>query len=250
MAIDAGLAAVAVTDHDTVQGIPEALAAGSERGIRVVPGVEISTDHRGAEVHILGYFIDVSAPELLTFLNEQHESRAERARSIVDRLNALGLPVEFERVRAIAGGTIGRPHVAAALLEAGHVPNIETALRDLLGRGGPAFVPRRKLLPQDAIAVILAAGGAPVFAHPGTSNREWLLPDLIAAGLMGIEAYHPQHSAAQQARFAAVARAKGLVATGGSDFHGPQWEANVGVGGVTVAAGVLDDLVTRLANLG
>ena len=248
LACQAGLAAIAITDHDTVDGIAAAQAAGRDAGLRVVSGVEISTDHRGAEVHILGYFIDSRDPELLAFLVDQRESRTERAHAVIDRLCALGFPVEFERVRELAGGAIGRPHIAAALLEAGHVTNIDMAMRNLLGRGGAAYVPRRKLAPQEAVAVVRRAEGAPVFAHPGISSREWLLPDLIGAGLMGIEAYHPQHTAAQQQRFAAIARAKGLVATGGSDFHGRMWSANVGVGGVSVAVGVLDELVTRLAN--
>lgn len=247
MAARAGLGAIGIADHDTVDGVEEALATADELGsIRVVPAVEINTDHGSHEVHILGYFVDYRDLELRSFLAEQRESRHVRAERMVEQLAQLGMPVEFARVQEIASGAIGRPHIAHALVEKGYARSVDDAMGRLLGRGCPAYVPRNKLTPMAAVRKVVEAAGVAVFAHPGTAGCDEIIDELVRAGLAGIEAYHPQHSAAEQRRYAAKARERGLVATGGSDFHGPQWAQNVGIGGVWVPIHTVSLLLQRL----
>ncbi len=247
MAAELGLGAIAIADHDTVDGIEEALTeADAVGGIRIVPAVEINTDHGESEVHILGYFVDFRDEGFRSFLAGQRDSRSTRAAAIVKRLRDLGMPIDFERVKDIARGAIGRPHIALALTEKGFASSVDDAMDRLLSRGRPAYVPRNKLTPVAAVRAVVEAAGVPVFAHPGTAGCDGLIEDLVKAGLGGLEAYHPQHDAAAQRRYAAMARARGLVATGGSDFHGPQWAGNVGIGGVWVPVHTVSLLLERL----
>src|SRR3990170_4569708 len=195
-----GLAVIALTDHDNVDGIAAALeAARNFPGLKVIPGVEISTDEAEGEVHMLGYFIDYTHPELLATLEKSRESRVGRAQEMVNKLAGLGLPLEWKRVLEIAGdGTIGRPHIAQALLEKGYISTFNEAFNKYIGDDGPAYVERIKITPTEAVEIILRAGGLPVLAHPFTTkNTEELVARLAPNGLVGIEAYSGKHTPEQ-----------------------------------------------------
>jgi len=219
-----GLKAIAITDHDAVEGVPEGELAGSARGILVVPGVEINTDIPGTEVHIPGYFVDVRAEALCEALRNLREGRVRRAERMVERLHSNGVPVALERVLAIANGVgaVGRPHVARAIVEAGWAENIGDAFEKYLKPGRAAYVPRQRFTPEEAIAVVRDAGGVPVLAHPGASACDERIPEWVRAGLRGLEVDHPQHGPEQVTHYRRLARDLGLVATAGSDFHAPR----------------------------
>lgn len=226
-----GLRVIAITDHDSVEGIPAGIAAGPNAGLEVIPGIEINTDVPGAEVHILGYYLDHTYPELLDATVRLRDGRIGRARRMAAALTDMGAPVDFHRILEIAGeGAVGRPHVARALVEAGHVNSVSEAFSRYIGRGSPAYVERTKFTPEEACALIRRAGGVPVFAHPVYFDRDGAissavdlnaaLPALMAAGLMGIEAYYPRYDAVTVEYVLAIARQHGLLVTGGTDFHG------------------------------
>lgn len=216
-----GLAAVAITDHDTTAGLERALAAGRDLGVEVIPGIEISTEWQEEEVHVLGYFFDYRLPWLQERLARRREGRVQRAKRIIDRLAALGLEVSWERVAALAGGAaVGRPHIARAMVEKGYVASIDEAFRRFLDRGAPAYVPRTPLTPAQAVEIVRQAGGVPVLAHPGLLKKKWVLDELLQLAWCGLEVYYPEHDPETVARLAEIARARGLIATGGSDFHG------------------------------
>lgn len=239
-AVERSLAALAITDHDSVEGIEAArLAAGS--ALELVPGIEVSSSLDGQDLHILGYYIDPGDPELTEALARFREERLRRALSMVERLAALGAPVDFEDVIDLAGpGVVGRPHVAEALLRAGHVETADEAFRRFIGAHGEAFVPRPAFRPERAIALIHAAGGVSVLAHPGSSILDLVIEQLAGGGLRGIEVWHPQHGAAAVRRFHALARRLGLLETGGSDYHG--WPRGAELGELPVPASVLGPL--------
>jgi 3',5'-nucleoside bisphosphate phosphatase len=214
---------LAVTDHDSTDALPEAIDEAAHHGIEIVPGLEINCDVPGAEIHVLGYYVDWRAGWFQAFLGEQRAERVARVHRIVERLTELGMPLTAAEVFAICKeGSPGRPHVAQAMVKRGYVKSGREAFDRWLHSGGPANVPRRRLTPVEAVAVIRRAGGVPVFAHPGLANRDELIPELVAAGLAGIETYYPEHSAAQIQAYAQTCQRLGLVATGGSDYHGPQ----------------------------
>lgn len=241
----AGLTALALTDHDTVEGLPEASAEAARLGLRLVPGVELSTDATGREVHILGYFCHGDRPPLAHLLAEMRAARWQRLERMVAALAEAGVRLELERVAALAGGgAAGRAHVARALVEAGHAGSVEEAFQRFLVRGRPGYVPRRKLHPADAVRAVVAAGGVAVLAHPGLIGDDEVIPALRSAGLGGIEVYYPAHTPGQVAHYARLAGELGLVATGGSDFHG-RGERWGDLGSVTVPDEVVDRLEAR-----
>ena len=219
-----GLSVLALTDHDTTDGLAEALAAADGAGLRVIPGVELSTDVPAGEVHLLGYFVDPGAPVLVDALRRFREARGGRARTMVRRLNEIGLPVAWDAVaRLAAGGTIGRPHVARALVEAGHAASVDDAFARYLVRGRPAYVERYRLTPVDAVRLVRAAGGVPVLAHPrSVADLDALLPELIAAGLGGLEVYYGDYDDEGRRELLALAERHDLAPTGGTDYHGPE----------------------------
>ncbi len=234
-AIRIGLSAIAITDHDTVDGIEPALAAAECTGLAVLPAVEISTDVEDTEVHILGYYIDYRDATLLALLYRIRENRQERARKMVDKLDQLGVSISYEAVRAQAGaGSVGRPHVAAALVEAGCVGSQNEAFARYLRRGRPAYVPRYKLTPEEAVEQIRAAGGLAVLAHPGLVKRDGIIDQLLGYGLGGVEAYHVNHSAADVEKYRQMAMSRGLIVTGGTDSHGPGGPNPVRIGSIEV----------------
>jgi hypothetical protein len=218
------VAVLAITDHDSTEGLAEALAeAARHPPLTIVPGLEINCDVEGAEIHVLGYFIEYQAPWFQEFLREQRAERVARVHRIAERLGELGMPIDPAEVFAIVReGSPGRPHIARVMVTRGYVRSVREAFDRYLNANGPANVPRRRLTPVDAVRVIRRAGGVPVLAHPGLADRDELIPELVAAGLMGIEAYYAEHSAAQTLGYLELCRRHDLVATGGSDYHGPQ----------------------------
>ncbi|HYE93119.1 MAG TPA: PHP domain-containing protein [Terriglobales bacterium] len=223
LAAKQGVRVLAVTDHDSTSGVAEARAAAAAHpGLTIVPGIEINCDVEGAELHVLGYFLDLDAAWFQEFLAAQREERRARIHRILERLATLGIFVDAAEVFALVReGSAGRPHVAQAMVHRGYVKSVREAFDRYLHNGGPASAPRRRLTPEEAVAVIRRARGVPVLAHPGLANRDAMIEGLVAAGLMGIESYYPEHSAAQTQSYLAMCARHGLVATGGSDFHGP-----------------------------
>lgn len=243
-AADTGLAAVGITDHDTVAGIDEALEAGKCVGIVVVPGVEISAIHgHNTEVHILGYYIDHHDSALLQQLEVLRNARDLRGRKMVERLNAVGIPISFERVSEIAqGGAIGRPHVARALVEIGAASTIDAAFGRYLQEGAPGYVPRYKVSPSEAVAMVLNAGGVACCAHVAKLNRDELLIELMREGMQAIEVRHPDHGSVGTKYYERFAAKHDLIPTGGSDAHCIEGGKTTMVGGITVDF----DIVERL----
>jgi len=217
----AGLAAIALTDHDTVDGLPEFLAAASAAGLTAIPGVELSVNEGDREIHLLGYLIRWEDPALRAALARFAAERRERAAAILSSLHALGVRLPMTAVDDAAGrGTLGRPHVAAALVEAGIVGSVQEAFARYLGRGKPAYVPRTGLTAAEAIALVRTAGGIPVLAHPVRSGVLGEVPRLARVGLRGLEAYHTGQDPADTLAVCRAAEAHGLLLTGGSDCHG------------------------------
>ena len=230
----AGVTYLSLTDHDSTDGLPEAQAAAADHpGLTLIPGIEISTDITEGEAHILGYLFDTENAELQATLESFRDDRVGRARRMVQNLERLGVPVTWERVVEIAGqGAIGRPHIAQALMEAGHVPSIREAFDRYIGNFGPAYAGRRKMAPEEAIRLIRQYGGLPVLAHPDeTPGLEAMLPALAGAGLAGMEVDYGLYPAELRARFRALADQYGLLALGGSDYHGPGRAADCPLGG-------------------
>jgi 3',5'-nucleoside bisphosphate phosphatase len=219
-----GVRILALTDHDTVAGIAEARVAGERLGVEIIPGVELSAAlPGGGEVHLLGYFVDVEDSDFLAQLAGYARARSERMERMVERLNRIGAPVAIERVREIAGhGTVGRPHLGRALVEAGYAEDLSDAFARFIGGGKPAFVPRPRVDPRDAIALVRAAGGVPVLAHPfSTGGVESVLDRLVPAGLAGMEVDYGEYTPEVREILRQIAARRGLIATGGSDYHGP-----------------------------
>ena len=215
-----GLRAIALTDHDTVDGLLDAFAAGTQLGIRVVPGCELSAHDGEEEIHLLVLHIaDLVAirPSLATF----REQRVERAREMVQRLNARGVPITFDDVLRVAnGGAVGRPHVARVLVDGGHVPDLRAAFDRYLAFGRPAYVPKPRLSIEDAIAIGHRAGALTIWAHPGRDGTRDRVQRLTTFGLDGVEVLHPSHTPADVTRLTQIVGEFGLVPSGGSDWHG------------------------------
>jgi 3',5'-nucleoside bisphosphate phosphatase len=242
-----GLRVLSLTDHDAVDGTAPAMAAAAAfPGLLMIPGVEISTDLPEGEAHVLGYYIDYTSPILREALERFRTSRQTRARRMIEKLAGLGVAIDWGRVQEIAGdGTIGRPHIARAMLEKGYIKTLEEAFDKYLGHGGPAYVARDKMTPEEAIELVVSAGGLPVLAHPFTvGDPEAMVPRLKPAGLVGIEAYYKDNTPEQTQSTLRLAAKYGLIATGGSDYHGND-AGEVGLGGVEVPM----EAVARLAAL-
>ncbi len=218
-----GLGAIAITDHDTVDGYVEASRMVDAKVMEVVPGVELSSNHKGADVHILGYYIDHQNPEFAKKILKFRQSRYERGESMVARLNELGLNLSMDTVKTIAGNSsLGRPHVADALLREEFVQTYDEAFARYIGYHAPAYVPKKILTAPQAIDLIHLIRGVAVMAHPGTLRHDEFIPDLVEMGIDGIEAYHSQHKRNDITRYKNLARKLGIIYTGGSDCHGPR----------------------------
>lgn len=247
LAYQEGLRIVALTDHDCTDGLAEARAAAAElRGLEVIPGIELSCEYTDREVHVLGYFLEIDNAPLQARLAELREARRTRADRILDRLDALGLALDRDRVREIAGtGAFGRPHIARALMEAGHVESINEAFDRYLARGRPAYVERMRLTIPEAIAMIRQAGGAASIAHPwALENLDGLLAEAKASGLAGLEAHYGRYDSGRVEELVALAAKHGLVATGGSDYHGAN-KPDVTLGCADVPVGSVTQLRER-----
>ncbi len=252
-----GLSAVAITDHDTVDGNAEAVAAGQNASIAVVPGVEISTQWAGVTFHLLGLGLDRTTPLVEERFRFLADSRRERTPRMLQKLRGLGIEVELEAViREAGGGVVGRPHLARVLVRTGAARSVQDAFDRFLGRGKAAYVDKARLSPADACAVIHEAGGAVILAHPGLveQDRPGLLPalldHLLPLGLDGLEAYYSRHSPAQSRRYRRLAGERGLIVTGGSDFNdgrdgGP--DLGSGLGDLRVPDGCYRALTALLA---
>ena len=220
-AAELGFAAIAITDHDTLSGVPEAIARGRELGVEVLPGTEISTECGGRETHILGLGVALDCPALLAELATLVEGRGARAERIVEKLNAAGVPVDLERVRARTGdGSIGRMHIAQEVLELGRSRTVQDAFDKFLKSGRPAWVPKPLVSSRRAIDLIHEAGGFAFAAHPGVGNDRRRISELLQQPFDGVEVYHSKHTPGQTTEFMEIARERGWLITGGSDCHG------------------------------
>lgn len=217
-----GVRVLAITDHDSTEALAEAFdEVAKHPPMTLVPGIEINCDVDGGEIHILGYFLEYEVEWFQAFLREQRSERKERVHRIAARLAELGMPIDPEEVFALVKeGSAGRPHIAQVMLARGYVKTYREAFDRYLRAGGPANVPRKKLSPAQAIATVRKTGGVPVLAHPGLADLDGMIPDLVGAGLMGIECYYQEHSAAQTLNYLRMCKDWNLVTTGGSDFHG------------------------------
>ena len=218
-----GLKQVAISDHDTTEGLAEAYEAAREfPELRIIPAIELSTDVPGDEVHILGYFLDYKDPALQEILLRFRSGREERGRMIVEKLATLGVHVDWERVQAIAGdGAVGRPHIALAMVEQGYCKEPREAFPEYLGRNGLAYVERTKMTPAQAVEMLARFGAVPVLAHPAyLVNMEPTIAELVDAGIIGMEVYYAQYSEETVKHLARLAEHHGLIPCGGSDYHG------------------------------
>ena len=221
LASQAGLEAVAITDHDAVDGIERAIAGNTCNGLEIIPGVELSTTVGDADIHILGYYIDWRDRTLLEWIALFREKRLERARKIVEKLRTLGLDLRFDTVLEVAdGAAIGRPHIADALVKEELIRFYGEAFSRYIGYDGPAYFPKYAISPSEAIRLIRQAGGIPVLAHPGSVHRDECIPAMVRDGLMGIEVFHPIHPPVVRRHYEALAIKHGILRTGGSDYHG------------------------------
>jgi 3',5'-nucleoside bisphosphate phosphatase len=250
----------ALADHDTLRGVAEAVAEGERRGVRVIPATELNTESEWGDVHVLAYFVDPQDSALEERLRWLRENRGRRIELMVEKLNALGYAVSVDRVREIAQGgstlaslaeqgplPLGRPHLAQALFEAGHVPTYDSAFDTLISKESPAYVSRVGLAPLEAVSLVRKHGGVPSLAHPGTViDLERLLPQLVGAGLIGMECYYGSHTPAFTAQCLRLSGRYGLVPTGGSDFHG-RGEHGTDLGGVFVPEECVRSLETHRA---
>ncbi len=221
LAAQVGVKTLALTDHDTTEGIALAQRAGRELGLEVIAGVEINSEGEHGDAHILGLLIDPAEPTLQEQLLAIRDARVGRAKGMLKKLAAMGMSVEWARVQAIAGDapSIARPHIARAMVEAGHVATVQEAFDKYIDNDGPAYVNRLRLTMSEAIGVIHVAGGLAVLAHPAHSELVHLIPQLVEAGLDGVEVYYPAHTPEQQSELLEIAARYNLVVTGGSDFH-------------------------------
>jgi len=243
MALSKGLKALAITDHDTTTSFAPACRAAAGRGLEILPGLEINAEESGQDVHILGYYVQPDQAALQEALAGLRQARVRRLGEILARLDELGVGVPRQRVLELAGGdSVGRPHVARAMVEAGHAEDVAMAFDLYLGTAAPAFVPRRSLRPAEAIRLIRQAGGVAILAHPGLLVEEDRVRGLVAEGLQGLEVHHPIHSLQARQRLQDLALRLGLLVTGGSDYHGPDRHHSVGFGDVLLPADTLERL--------
>lgn len=249
LASERGFTLLALTDHDTTAGLAEARATAGALGITLIDALELTTTVEPGELHLLGYGIDSASATLQRTLTDLRAARAQRAIRILARLRDLGIDLPNE---AITPGSpdeaIGRPHIARAMIAQGIVGSVDEAFARFLGRGGPAYIPRDALGPEAAIRLVRSAGGLPVLAHPFS----WPafpagLPDLIGAGLGGLEVYYGEYNDGQRAELARVAAEAELVATGGSDFHGPNYREGRELGSVQLPEDVAEAFLAAVA---
>jgi predicted metal-dependent phosphoesterase TrpH len=246
-AVELKLDVIAITDHDSVGGISPALeVAKSFPQLMVIPGVEINTDVPKGEVHILGYFMNYRDPEFNHALEELRNSRYERGKKMVARLAEIGVHIDWGRVLGLAGeGSVGRPHIAQAMLERGYISSLQEAFTKYIGRNGPAYVERKKLNPIEAVKLVINAGGLPVLAHPADIEPlEPFILELKRAGMVGIEIYYNGYASKTINQLKRLAEKHNLVACGGSDYHGLDESIGASMGSVDVPLESVEQLVS------
>jgi len=259
-AVKKGVQAIAITDHDTIDGNEEGLREGQRLNLTVIPGVEISVDYSGGTMHLLGSLFDNGNETLREKLRILQKFRAERNPRIAEKLTRLGMPLPYEEVVKLAGGgQVGRPHFARLMVQKGYVRNEQEAFDKYLKKGAPAYEEKVRFTPSEAVALILNAQGVPVLAHPFTLNckgreeLEHVVKGLVEAGLKGIEVYYPEHSEKETLEYQRLADTYGLIATGGSDFHGDKSsgiDVGTGRGNLNVPYELLDALYRAKGKIG
>ena len=246
MAVTAGLTVIALTDHDTIDGLVPAIEAAREfPALTLIPGVELSTDVPNGEIHVLGYFIEYTGHEFKASLEQMRNSRANRAEKMVVKLKELGCNIELERVKEIAGnGALGRAHIAQALLEKGYISSFKDAFSKYIGHGCPAYVVREKLTPVEAVKLVLKANGLPVLAHPYTAlNPEEEIKELKTVGLVGMEVYYAGYLPSEMNILLNMAEKYELIPTGGTDYHGIDATSDITIGSTDVPIQCVEKLV-------
>lgn len=245
LALQAGLDAIAITDHDTFDGIEQAKAQSS--GLQIIPGIELSCDINGIDVHILAYWLDYKAKWLNDELERLRKGRYERAQKIVQKLNENGFDIEFDDILNIAGdAALGRSHVARVMLQKGFVDNIQEAFDRYLGKDSPCYVSKPARDPDDIFKLVTKAGGVTSLAHPASAGIDEFIPDLIKKGLTGIEVYHPDHSPDQVKFYEDICRQYNVVPTAGSDFHAHKSKRGTRIGTYKVDMAQVERLKERL----
>ncbi len=247
-----GLQAIAITDHDTIEGCEEGLSEGEKLDFEVIPGIEISAEHSPGSMHILGFFLDIHHSLLNERLEYLQKARAERNPKIIGKLNQLGLHITYEEVlKASGGGQVGRPHFANVLIEKKYVRSFQEAFERFLKKGAPAYVDKMRFTSKEALHFINEAKGVAVLAHPNTlgmdgySDLEKIILRLVNEGLKGIEVYYPEHSASEIGQYKALAERFGLLSTGGTDYHGMEkngLEIGVGRGDMKLPYSIVESL--------
>ena len=250
-----GIEAIAITDHDTIEGLQEAMEEGKKKGIEVIPGVEISIDHKPGSMHVLGLFLDIKSSKLNEYLIDLQTSRSLRNPEIINKLNEMGLSITMEEVQKISGGgQVGRPHIAAALLKNGHVRSIQQSFDKYLKKGASAYYERRRLTREEAVDMIHSAGGLVILAHPGTlgvngSSLNILMSELNDVGFDGIEVFYNSHSQVDEDRLMKIVDEFGFLISGGTDFHGdnkPFIKLGIGHGNMAIPYEVLQEMKRQL----
>lgn len=244
LAAELGLKGIGITDHDTIQGWQEATEAGEKHQIQILKGIELSTEWQGKEVHILGYDLDGSSNSLNDKLRYLRQAREHRMLKILNRLETQGIHISIDEVQQFAQGeSIGRPHIAHALMERGYVSSIGEGFDRYIGMGAPAYVPRYKMTPEEGIELVRAAHGVAVLAHPGVHSLEEGIPTWVEVGLQGIEVFHSDHKLEDEKKFRTIAQKYHLLITGGSDFHGEALKPGVKLGGWGVSLDVIQQIL-------
>ena len=246
--IQIGLKAISITDHDNISALRETEKYAENKGLEFIPGIEISARTKNFELHLLGYFFDYNNKALVDYINLFQNERIKRAKKIVKRLNDYAIPLTFEAVQENAQkGSIGRPHIAAALVKQGLVNNYQVAFNKYIGDGRPCAIPKYKISPLEAISLINSAGGICVLAHPGNDVNDAGIIDLIKVGLDGIETIHPRHTQKQVNFFRTIVLKYNLIETGGSDCHG-KYENDIFIGRMNVPYSFVEKMKERLPN--
>lgn len=250
-----GIEAIAITDHDTIEGVPEALESGEKIGLEVIPGVEISIDHQPGSMHVLGLFLDIKNKKLIEYLTVLQASRSSRNPKIIEKLNELGLAISMEDVQKISGGgQVGRPHIAAALLKDGYVSSNQQAFDKYLKKGAIAYFERNRLTREETVDMIHGAGGLVILAHPNTlgvngSSFSYLMSELKEVGFDGLEVFYNSHSQTDEDRLMKIVDKNGFIISGGTDFHGqnkPSIKLGVGYGNMAIPYEVLQEMKRQL----
>lgn len=242
-----GLSAISITDHDTINGLDEAISTSKKIGLDFIPGIELSSESEDWDIHILGYFIDHNSKELREYLKNLQNKREIRAKKIVNNLKNAGIKIEFEQVaRESHGESIGRPHLARTLVKLGYVDSVQKAFHVFLKRYGPYYVKKYTIYPDEVIKILLKANAVPVLAHPlSNSNIDFIAP-LVKIGLMGIEVYYPGYNRFEINKLIEIADRYGLIKTGGTDFHGSDPKINSKIRYINIGDITVNDKVVKI----